>query len=146
VIKFRQGNIKDVEAVYHLNKENFSEPWSRASLYSAIESGYSLLLCESDDMLVGYLLSLSVLDEVQIMQIAVSDHFRRQGLASRMTHACVRQNNTIYLITLEVRRSNHAARQCYAQLGFKEAGYRKRYYKPNASGFREDAVLMSKHI
>jgi len=146
VIKFRQGNIKDVEAVYHLNKESFSEPWSRVSLYSAIESGYSLLLCESDGMLVGYLLSLSVLDEIQIMQIAVSDHFRRQALATQMTHECIRQSSAACLITLEVRLSNNAARQCYAQLGFKEAGYRKRYYKPDASGYREDAVLMNKHI
>ncbi len=138
--------MEDVEAVYQLNKTVFSEYWSRTSIFSAMESDYDLLLCESEGALVGYLLSLSVLDEVQIMQIAVSEDYRRQGLASRMTDSFVTSHPDISSVMLEVRLSNNAARACYAQLGFEEVGYRKNYYAPDAAGSREDAVLMTKKV
>jgi len=145
-ITLRAGNSEDVEAVYQLNRAVFSEYWSRASIFSAIESGYDLLLCESQDSIIGYLLSLSVLDEVEIMQIVVSPDYRREGLASRMTDSFVASHPEIVSMMLEVRLSNHAARACYTRLGFEEVGYRKNYYAPDASGFCEDAVLMTKKV
>ncbi len=145
-ITLRTGNTEDIEAVYKLNRAVFSECWSRTSLYSALESGYDLLLCESNGTLTAYLLSLTILDEVQIMQIAVSSDYRRQRLASRMTESFMNAATDIAAITLEVRLSNNAARACYAHLGFEEVGYRKSYYAPDASGNREDAVLMTKNV
>ncbi|MDQ6969075.1 MAG: ribosomal protein S18-alanine N-acetyltransferase [Mariprofundus sp.] len=145
-ISFRPGSIADVEAIYRLNQDVFSEHWSRASLYSSLESGYDVLLCELNGDIIAYLLSLSVLDEIQIMQIAVSEQHRRQGLASRMTDELIASATDMQSITLEVRASNQAARACYTQLGFQETGYRKHYYAPDASGCREDAVLMTKHL
>jgi len=145
-ITLRTGSTEDVELVYQLNRAVFAECWSRTSLFSAIESGYDLLLCESEAELVGYLLSLTILDEVQIMQIAVLPDYRRLGLASRMTDSFVAAQPGIVSIMLEVRLSNHAARACYAHLGFKEVGYRKNYYAPDAAGNREDAVLMTKKV
>jgi len=142
-ILVRVGSLDDVEIIYQLNQQAFSEHWSRASLYSSLESGYDLLICELHGESVAYLLSLSVLDEIQIMQIAVSEQHRRQGLASRMTDDLIASATDMQSITLEVRASNQAARACYAKLGFQETGYRKRYYAPDASGCREDAVLMT---
>jgi len=145
-LSLRHGGLDDVEAVYQLNRHVFSEPWSRVSLYSSLESGYDVLLAELNGEIIAYVLSLSVLDEIQIMQIAVSSQYRRQGLASRLSEMLITCCTGIQSITLEVRLSNHAARQCYAQLGFQETGYRKGYYAPNASGCREDAVLMCKQV
>jgi len=142
----RSGNCGDVEAVYQLNRAAFSECWSRSSIFSAIESGYDLLLCESQGSIIAYLLSLTILDEVQIMQIAVSPDYRRQGLASRMTDHFVASHPDIISIMLEVRLSNHAARTCYIRLGFEEVGYRQNYYAPDVAGNCEDAVLMTKNI
>jgi len=143
-ISLRQGGLADLEAVYRLNKENFSEYWSRQSLFSALESGYDLLLCESDGQPVAYLLSLSILDEIQIMQIAVSANYRRGGIASRMTDMLIAASPYASTVTLEVRAANHAARKLYAGLGFEEVGYRKNYYAPDINGNREDAVLMTR--
>jgi len=139
----RQGSMADLEAVYRLNRENFSEYWSRESLFSALESGYDLLLCEDDGAPVAYLLSLTILDEIQIMQIAVSSVYRRQGLAILMTQRLASTASEVATIMLEVRHSNMAARTLYRRLGFKEVGYRRNYYSPDASGCREDAVLMA---
>ncbi|MDQ6995894.1 MAG: ribosomal protein S18-alanine N-acetyltransferase [Mariprofundus sp.] len=139
----RQGNLEDIEAVYRLNRVNFSGYWSRESLFSALESGYDLLLCDIDGQSVAYLLSLSILDEVQIMQIAVCSDYRRQGMASRMTAALIGSAPSACTLTLEVRASNYAARKLYAGLGFKELGYRKNYYTPDTSGCCEDAIVMN---
>jgi len=140
----RQGGMEDLDAVFRLNREAFAESWSFQSLFAALSSGYDLLLSESDGVLVGYLLSLSVLDEVQIMQIAVGAPSRRQGLAKRMTRHLIAQQSHMAEISLEVRESNKAARQLYAGLGFAECGCRKNYYPPDKSGSRENAILMTR--
>ena len=142
----RLGEVSDLDAVFRLNQQAFAEHWSFQSLFSALASGYDLLLCESDEGLAGYLLSLSVLDEVQIMQIAVAEPFRRQGLAKRMTLHLVKQKYAMAEISLEVRESNKAARALYAGLGFDECGRRKNYYAPDVSGQRENAILMTKKL
>jgi ribosomal-protein-alanine N-acetyltransferase len=138
--------MQDLNAVFRLNRNAFAENWSYQSLYSALSSGYDLLLCESDEGLAGYLLSLSVFDEVQIMQIAVAAPFRQQGLANRMTRHLIEEKSHMAEIFLEVRESNKAARQLYAGLGFVERGCRKNYYSPDTSGRREDAIIMARKL
>ncbi|WP_232726460.1 ribosomal protein S18-alanine N-acetyltransferase [Mariprofundus ferrinatatus] len=138
----RSGGIEDLDAVYRLSRESFDSSWSYESLYSALETGYDLIICERGHELAGYLLSMSILDETQIMQIAVGEQFRRRGLAEAMTQALIESSSGIAVIMLEVRVSNAAARSLYAKLGFRESGYRKNYYAPDASGLSEDAVLM----
>jgi ribosomal-protein-alanine N-acetyltransferase len=138
--------MQDFDAVFRLNRKAFAESWSCQSLYSALSSGYDLLLYESDEGLAGYLLSLSVLDEVQIMQIAVAAPFQQQGLANRMTRHLIEEKSHMAEIFLEVRETNKAARQLYAGLGFVERGCRKNYYSPDLNGRREDAIIMVRKL
>ncbi|TLS77284.1 ribosomal-protein-alanine N-acetyltransferase [Mariprofundus erugo] len=138
----RAGSAGDLQAVYALNRSCFEEYWSVGSLVSALESGYDLLVCEQDGELAGYLLTLTVVDEIQVMQIAVAPAFRRRGVARLLSEALVAGADGIATVTLEVRLSNTPARRLYAALGFAETGYRKQYYAPNAAGICEDAVLM----
>lgn len=138
----RCGTGEDLQSVYTLNRCCFEEYWSIGSLASALESGYELLICEQGQELAGYLLTLTVVDEIQVMQIAVAPAFRRQGVARLLSNALIAGAAGICAVTLEVRLSNAAARRLYAGLGFVETGYRKQYYAPNAAGICEDAVLM----
>jgi ribosomal-protein-alanine N-acetyltransferase len=142
----RRGGPDDLEAVRRLNSLCFSEPWSAASLCSALESGYDLLLCECDGIPVAFLLSLRVLDEIQIMQIGVAPDHRRRGLARRLTMALLDDTADACTLTLEVRRSNRLAQALYTSLGFEIVGCRPRYYASDAAGLREDALLMSRSV
>jgi ribosomal-protein-alanine N-acetyltransferase len=142
----RPGEVSDLDAVFRLNQQAFAEHWSFQSLFSALASGYDLLLCESDEGLAGYLLNLSVLDEVQIMQIVVAEPFRRQGLANRMTCHLIAEKSHMAEISLEVRESNKAARALYSGLDFVECGCRRNYYSPDVSGRSEHAILMTKKL
>jgi len=142
----RLGGKDDLHAVYRLNQQVFDSSWSVAALLSALESGYDLVLCEIEGALAGYLLSLQILDEVQVMQVAVSESYRRQGLAAAMSAYLLKHANGVALVSLELRSSNRAAHALYLNLGFEEVGLRKNYYAADASGFREDALLMNKNL
>jgi ribosomal-protein-alanine N-acetyltransferase len=80
-------------------------------------------------------------DEAHIVTIAVLPAERRNGYGRVLVHALVRVA-AFYAMsdaTLEVRRSNEAARALYRRYGFWEVGERKRYYADNG----EDAVIMT---
>jgi len=134
--------MEDLSAVYALNQQAFDSCWSHQSLFSALESGYDLIICEAGDELAGYLLSMTILDEMQIMQIAVDGRFLRQGLAEAMSRSLIASSSAVAVVFLEVRVSNRGARALYSKLGFEECGLRKNYYAPDATGMREDALLM----
>jgi ribosomal-protein-alanine N-acetyltransferase len=140
---YRKGVADDLELVFRLNKGSFAESWSNDGLKTALEEGYDLLLCMDRELLVGYLLSQNVLDEVHIMQVAVASSHRRRGVAEQLSRRLLDANPGKKLL-LEVRISNMAAQALYAKLGFTRSGYRKAYYvAEDENGAREDAVLMS---
>lgn len=141
-LTYRNGAADDLAAVYELNCEVFYESWSLKGLRSALEDGYDLLICMDEERLVGYLLSCDVLDEVHIMQIAVSPDYQRRGIAEQLSRNLMAAKAGMSML-LEVRTSNHAAQSLYAKLGFTHSGIRKAYYVPQHEGAaREDAVLM----
>lgn len=145
-LTYREGNTADLDAVYRLNCEVFPECWTLKGLKSAFEDHYEFLVCMDDQSdqtrLVGYLLSRDVLDEVHIMQVAVSPSYRRRGIAEQLSRNLLAAKKGCTLM-LEVRASNLAAQALYEKLGFVHSGIRKAYYVPISEGeVREDAVLM----
>ena len=90
---------------------------------------------------IGFLGTWYAADQAHIVSVGVADGYRRRGigellLIAAVEHAAARQAETI---TLEVRKSNAAARTLYGKYGFVEQGIRKAYYSDN----REDAVIMT---
>lgn len=139
---FRQGTVNDLELVFRLNKGSFAESWSNDGLKTALQEGYDLLLCMDRELLVGYLLSQNILDEVHIMQVAVASSHRRRGVAEQLSRRLLDANPGKKLL-LEVRISNMAAQALYAKLGFTHSGIRRAYYvSQQDDGIREDAILM----
>ena len=91
--------------------------------------------------IVGFLGTWYAADQAHIVSVGVADGYRRRGigellLIAAVEHAIARETETI---TLEVRKSNAAARALYEKYGFIEQGIRKGYYSDN----REDAVIMT---
>ena len=91
--------------------------------------------------IVGFLGTWYAVDQAHIVSVGVADGYRRRGigellLIAAVEHAAARTAETI---TLEVRKSNTAARALYEKYGFIEQGIRKRYYSDN----REDALIMT---
>lgn len=134
-----------LEAVYIIETECFSHPWSRESLESEIgnKTSHFLVAIENDEVL-GYIGMSIVIDEGYIFNVAVKENSRKKGVATALINELVTygKKNNFSFITLEVRESNEPARSLYSKFGFIKVGERKDYYTDP----KENAILMTKYF
>lgn len=134
-----------VAAVAEMERQCFSDPWSEKSVASELDNPLSLwLIAEADGVVVGYVGSQTVLDSADMMNLAVSQDFRRQGIGEQLVNSLTEAlaEKGVKTLLLEVRISNEPAKQLYQKLGFEIVGKRPRYYeKP-----REDALILRKEL
>ncbi len=101
------------------------------------------IVAEENGKALGYGGVWNICGEADIIDIAVSPDFRRQGIAQgilkRLIELC--KNEGCKQINLEVRESNIPAQRLYEKNGFMVTGQRKRYYENT-----ETAILMSKKL
>ena len=123
----------------------FSDPWSEKSVASELNNRLSLWLVALDgDTVAGYVGSQSVLDEADMMNIAVHPDYRRQGIGRDLVLALAEalQKKGIRGLMLEVRQSNAPAIALYEQLGFQQVGMRPNYYRNP----KENALILRKEL
>ena len=140
ITAMRSDHVAQIAA---LEKLCFSMPWSERSVASELQNPLSLwLVAEENGRVLGYVGSQTVLDESDMLNLAVLPECRRGGVGRALvtTLCAALQSRGSRCLTLEVRDSNAAARALYAALGFREIGRRPRYY----SRPTEDAVLYRK--
>ena len=141
----REMNASDVAAISELEKLCFSDPWSESSIASELNNPLSYwLVAEVDGEVAGYVGSQSVLDAADMMNLAVSPKYRKQGIGQELVKYLVhhlQQNNVIALL-LEVRVSNAPAIALYEKMGFVQVGRRPNYYHHP----REDALILRKGL
>jgi ribosomal-protein-alanine N-acetyltransferase len=82
----------------------------------------------------GFILARRVLDEAEILTLAVHPDHRRQGLGEALveTAAVVTAAAGARVMFLEVAEENAPAMALYAKAGFEKAGRRRDYYAPGA--------------
>ena len=141
----RKMNLGDVSAISELEKQCFSDPWSENSIASEVDNPLSYwLVAEVDGVVAGYVGSQTVLDASDMMNLAVSPDYRRQGIGQALVNALVEhlQENRVIALLLEVRVSNMPAIALYKSLGFEQVGRRPKYYHNP----REDALILRKEL
>ena len=140
MIEIIRMNESHVSAVAELERQNFSEPWPEIAVRGELTNKLALwLVAVEDGVVAGYVGSQTVLQEADMMNIAVADTHRRRGIARLLVEELIRQLDA-YQLTLEVRASNAPAIALYESLGFTQVGLRKNYYhKP-----KEDALILRK--
>ena len=132
-----------VPQVAALEKVCFSDPWSEKSVASEVENPLSCSMVALDgETVAGYVGSQTVLDETDMMNVAVHPDFRRQGVARALILALTEElkKRGGHCLTLEVRASNDPARALYESLGFAHVGTRRNYYHNP----KEDALILRK--
>ena len=143
-IKIKKVSSDMLSEIAEIERECFSSPWSEKSLELLLGDNAVGFAAFCDGVLVGYVGMMSVLDEGQITNVAVSADFRRRGCARALLLALedyAREKGIVFL-SLEVRRSNEAARSLYLADGWREAGVRKNFYTLPS----EDAIVMTKTL
>ena len=136
-------NKDHVSQIAQLEAQCFSDPWSEKSIASELENPLSLwLVAEEDGQVYGYVGSQTVLDESDMMNVAVDPRFRRQGIARALIETLIAELSKMgsRCLRLEVRVSNENARALYARMGFQQLGLRKNYYHNP----KEDALILGK--
>ena len=136
-------NAAHVAQIAALEKICFSDPWSERSIASELDNKLAFwLVAVEGETVAGYIGSQTVMEETDMMNVAVHPDFRRQGIAEALVSGLVEHLKAMgsHCLTLEVRASNAPAIALYEKLGFAEIGRRKNYYRNP----REDALILRK--
>lgn len=134
-----------VAQIAQLEKLCFSDPWSEKSIETELSCRLSCwLVALEEDTLIGYVGSQTVIDESDMMNLAVHPDHRRQGVAEKLVKALENalKDRGSKALTLEVRASNAPAIALYEKIGFQQVGLRKNYYRNP----REDARILRKAL
>ena len=136
----RQWTALDVERINQIEQASFSDPWSKQMLDGVVKlPNFFGLVIENEGVVVGYIGATSVLDEGEILLVAVDEKFRGNGLGKTLVSALLENysKSGIKKVFLEVRRGNAAAIACYKKCAFVKIAQRARYYSDG-----EDAIIM----
>jgi ribosomal-protein-alanine N-acetyltransferase len=133
---------EDLHDVMAIESASYSTPWSYEHFQDEITARYSWpYVAVEDGSVIGYVCLMSLFEEAQILNVAVSPGHRGRGIARMLLEKAFRQSleQGAEVMALEVRASNSSAISLYEQLGFKRVGIRAGYYES-----KEDAILMEK--
>ena len=141
----RAGSPEDLAAVDALQRQTFTNPWGAEAIRWELENtdvSRLYVMRDATGVLVAYCACWMVFDELHINSLAVDVARRREGLARRLLLHVLAEaaDGGATAATLEVRRSNTAARALYEGLGFTVEGIRRDYYQDP----REDAIILWK--
>lgn len=138
----RKAKKEDAARIAEIERAVFSDAWSLNGILETMnQSTGKIYVAAENDLVVGYVIVYTVLDEGDILRVAVCPEYRRQGVAGQMLETVISDgtDRKIAVWHLEVRESNTAARNLYHACGFLEDGIRKAFYEHP----KENAVLMS---
>ena len=133
VLVERLKGAPDLDGVTAVDDVSFERPWTRAMYEADLENPSvtrTYVIRTAEFPVAGYCAAWLLVPELHINNVAIRPECRRQGLATflleRVLDAAIAEGAT--RATLEVRRSNHAARALYEGLGFRVRGLRRDYY------------------
>jgi ribosomal-protein-alanine N-acetyltransferase len=137
----RAATVGDIDDVWAIEQTSFPDPWSRELLYThMLSSVHVMLVAERNAAVAGYAIAQIVLDESELLDVAVHPESRNRGIGGALLRTLMdrcRERGAVCML-LDVREANHSARTVYERLGFTQVGRRRNYYdRP-----REDALLM----
>jgi ribosomal-protein-alanine N-acetyltransferase len=131
-----------LDSIRSIEESVFSDPWTKKSIANEFTLGryYGIII---SGKLVAFAVLRCVLDEAELLRIAVSKEHRRNGFAKMLmsqigteavTFGCSR-------IFLEVSSLNVSAIELYNSSGYSKFSIRKGYYHDGS-----DAILMQKQL
>ena len=139
----RLTSASEIDDVLAIEEVAFTNPWTREMYLAELQNpgvSFCVLARNPDGRAIGFCSFWKVADELHINNLAVLPANRRSGVATALLNHVMREGARLGAVraTLEVRKSNDAARFLYERLGFALAGVRRAYYsKPD-----EDAIVL----
>lgn len=149
IFKMGKMELQHIDQVVEIEKNAFAAPWSRESFVTEVTNNHFAyyVVCgdeSQNNQVVGYAGMWLIVDEAHITTIAVHSDYRGLKIGKQLLEylLAVAKLRCAQKATLEVRPTNHPAKQLYLSLGFEVVGLRKGYYQDNG----EDAIIMWKNL
>ncbi|MFK3889299.1 ribosomal protein S18-alanine N-acetyltransferase [Sphingomonas sp. NPDC079357] len=142
LIELAPGGAVDAEAVDRIMLAAFDprygEAWTRSQCIGILAMpGVWLTLARVDDVVVGFALVRAIMDEAELLLIAVDPPARRSGVGAALLRGVIAEceGRGVAKLHLEVRANNPAV-TLYSAHGFLPAGVRRNYYRgPGGQAF-----------
>ncbi|CAM1642767.1 GNAT domain [Bartonella apihabitans] len=140
----------DSDILHDIHKQSFYHAWDETVFASFLAdpqiSGFIVSPEGKPGKVLGFVLCRLVIDEAEIITIAVHPRFRQKGLGKKLLDAVFRYlyHQRAKVLFLEVDENNSAALALYKGFGFYEVGRRPGYYKTDKG--HSDALIMRRTI
>ncbi|MBX4335478.1 ribosomal protein S18-alanine N-acetyltransferase [Bartonella raoultii] len=140
--------IGDSTSLYKIHQHCFIPAWEKQTFDHFLQDrsifGYKATLIDQPHKILGFCLCRLILDEAEIITIAVHPHFRRQGIGTLLIDNMLRylHHERAIKLFLEVEETNFSALNLYKRFEFQKISKRLAYYQsPNSHG---NAIVMQK--
>lgn len=126
--------LEDLKEIEPCLITEFDDFWTFAMLKHELENSQGLnshyFVAKFKNKIVGFAGILTIIDEVNIMNIVVRKDSRKLGIGSSLLNFIINfaKTQNVTSITLEVNENNLPAIGLYEKYGFKKVGLRKKYY------------------
>lgn len=119
---------------------DYGSPWNVDQFLADLNNPAShYVLVEKAEKVIGYVVFHQVLDEAEVINIAVLPEFKGKKVAQELLAYGLKEiGETVNQVFLEVRETNDSAKGLYLKVGFEEIGRRKAYYHHP----KEDGLVM----
>jgi ribosomal-protein-alanine N-acetyltransferase len=135
----------DLDHLLEIEGASFHNPTTREWYESELQRPdvcFIYVIRTDDHPVAGFCAFWKVVDQIHINNLAIRPTARRKGLGRYLLSAILDEAARLGArsATLEVRRSNTAARRLYERAGFRLAGVRTSYYTNPI----EDALILTR--
>jgi ribosomal-protein-alanine N-acetyltransferase len=127
-----EAGPRDAAAIAQLHAASFHRGWSDTEIERMLLDRHVLAhRAVSGRALAGFILSRMVVDEAEILSVAVAPRSRSRGLARRLLDLHLRRLAGLGTrsVFLEVEEGNEPALRLYRRAGFRQVGRREGYYQ-----------------
>ncbi|MGN1301023.1 MAG: ribosomal protein S18-alanine N-acetyltransferase [Clostridia bacterium] len=123
--------LSDLNEISNNLTSDFDEFWNSSILESELKNPFSqYIIAKLNKEIVGFAGVIDTVDQLEITNIVVKKDYRKNGIGNELLTKLITlaKENGKDKITLEVNNTNLAAIKLYEKNGFKNVGFRKKYY------------------
>lgn len=123
--------LSDLNEISNNLTSDFDEFWNSSVLESELKNPFSqYIIAKLNNEIVGFAGVIDTVDQLEITNIVVKKDFRKKGIGNELLEKLIKlaKEKDKEKITLEVNNTNLAAIKLYEKNGFKNVGFRKKYY------------------
>ena len=134
----------DLSLIKDILIDDFDDFWTYDVLQEELNNPNSeYFVAKLENNILGFAGIWKAVDDVHITDIVVKKSNRQTGIGSKLLEKLIQtaKSQNFNSITLEVNEHNQPAINLYLKYGFKNVGFRKKYYNN-----KDNAIIMTKDL